>query len=245
MLGFLLVQITFFQTDEEFYAMNGFQEINETSAHGRRHKRQTREKYYTYDGECGSCYAFGALGALEAYHKRKTGKLLDLSVQNVIDCTWYLGSNGCRGGWMIPIFIHAQKYGIAAEKKYPYVRRASRSCKWRKELAVAKDEGFYAIKPGDELGLQHAVAKHGPVVVAMAGHRRGFRFYKSGIYNDPGCDKPTHAVLVVGYGTHKTLGDYWIVKNSWGTHWGRNGYAYMTRNKGNMCFIATFASLPA
>nr|CDP97172.1 BMA-CPL-1 [Brugia malayi] len=251
-------------TDEEFMVMNGLRLPNQTYLRG---KRQSFDTFYKYDqrerlpssvdwrkkgvltpvrnqGECGSCYAFGALAALEAYHKKRTGKLVNLSPQNVIDCTWEHGNNGCDGGFMVPVFTYAKSHGIVAESKYPYVFTAKRSCKWRKADVVATDKGYLEIRDGDELGLKHAVAKHGPVVVGISGHQRSFRFYKSGIYSSNTCTKPSHAVLIVGYGTHRTHGDYWIIKNSWGTHWGVKGYGYMARNKGNMCHVASMGSFP-
>uniref|UniRef100_A0A0R3RH96 Pept_C1 domain-containing protein n=1 Tax=Elaeophora elaphi TaxID=1147741 RepID=A0A0R3RH96_9BILA len=244
--------------------MNGLRVPNET---GIRRTRQVSNRYYQYNkkeklprsvdwrkkgfvtpvrnqGQCGSCYAFGALAALEAYHKKKTGKLADLSPQNIIDCTWNIGNRGCSGGFLTPVFSYAKSHGILGERMYPYVSVARYQCRWRRKDVVATDNGFYEIERGDESALKHAVAKHGPVAVGISGHLRGFRFYRSGIYSDRRCGAPSHAVLVVGYGTDKTRGDYWIVKNSWGTEWGMKGYGLMARNKGNMCQIATMASFP-
>uniref|UniRef100_A0AAF5PUT0 Cathepsin L-like n=1 Tax=Wuchereria bancrofti TaxID=6293 RepID=A0AAF5PUT0_WUCBA len=249
-------------TDEEFMVMNGLRQSNQTG----RGRRQAFNGFYKYNpnerlpnqvdwrkkglvtsvkvqGECGSCYAFAAVAALEAYHKQKTGRLLDLSPQNIVDCTRNLGNKGCNGGTMFRAFKYASQKGIAMESKYPYIENEQR-CKWRQSIAVAKDNGFNEIKPGDELGLKHAVAKRGPVAVGICGSKRSFRFYKDGVYSNEKCGRPDHGVLVVGYGTDRSHGDYWIVKNSWGNYWGKGGYAHMARNKGNMCHIASMASFP-
>ncbi|VDN93690.1 unnamed protein product [Brugia pahangi] len=246
-------------TDEEFMVRNGLRLPNQTDLRG---KRQTSE-FYRYDprerlpdqvdwrtkgavtparnqGQCGSCYAFATAAALEAYHKQRTGRLLDLSPQNIVDCT---ENYGCDGGYMVPVFEYAAKNGIAMESKYPYVG-VQEKCKWQEDIAVVTDNGFNEIEPGDELALKHAVAKRGPVVVGICGSKRSFRFYKDGVYSEGNCDEIDHAVLVVGYGTDRSYGDYWIVKNSWGTDWGKDGYVYMARNRGNMCQIASMASFP-
>uniref|UniRef100_A0A915PLJ6 Peptidase C1A papain C-terminal domain-containing protein n=1 Tax=Setaria digitata TaxID=48799 RepID=A0A915PLJ6_9BILA len=161
-----------------------------------------------------------------------------------MDCTWSLGNLGCRGGYTNRVFEYAQRHGIALESKYPYIGKDRQKCYWRKDIAAVTNKGYYRIKVGDELGLKSAVAKFGPVVVAVSGYQQSFKFYKSGVYSGADCKKPDHAVLVVGYGTHPKDGDYWIIKNSWGTNWGVNGYGYMARNKGNKCFIATAAMFP-
>lgn len=79
------------------------------------------------------------------------------------------------------MFSYASTHGIVLESKYPYVFSASRHCRWQKKYVAARDKGYYEIRNGDEIALQHAVAKHGPVVVGISGHQRGFRFYKSGV----------------------------------------------------------------
>ncbi|VDK63359.1 unnamed protein product [Onchocerca ochengi] len=252
-------------TDEEFRLMNGFLPLNETYR-ARRYAANNYGLFFTYNnsealpkrvdwrnsgivtpvkaqGLCGSCYAFASAAALEAYHKRKTGRLVDLSPQNILECTWKFGNKGCRGGFMNPVFVYASTNGISTLKHYPYVGTDKYPCSWRPELVEATDRGYYHIPRGDERALQYAVAK-GPVVVGISGYHDSFKNYRSGIYTNHKCKTPNHAVLVVGYGTSRKNEDYWIIKNSWGQSWGRNGFGYLARNKGNMCQIATMASFP-
>ncbi|VBB35543.1 unnamed protein product, partial [Acanthocheilonema viteae] len=109
-------------------------------------------------------------------------------------------------------FHYASKHGIARESNYPYAGIVQR-CRWNQQIALARNNGYMEVQSGNELALQRAVAEYGPVTVGIPGYHHTFQFYKSGIYARPGCNNPDHAVLVVGYGTHRTYGDYWIIKN--------------------------------
>ncbi|XP_075678692.1 digestive cysteine proteinase 1-like [Dermatophagoides pteronyssinus] len=196
--------------------------------------------------ECGSCYAFSAVASIEGQHALKTGKLIELSAQNIIDCSKPEGNHGCHGGNMDKAFkMVIKNNGIDTEKSYPYeaIARECRQSQKNKTIG-ATIHSYVDIRRGDELALQSAVAKIGPISVAIDGSGH-FHQYKSGIYDNENCSPVllTHGVTVVGYGELNGK-QYWKIKNSWGKGWGTNGYGLMSRNKNNQCGIATQASYP-
>ncbi|XP_071491162.1 cathepsin L-like peptidase [Diadema antillarum] len=194
---------------------------------------------------CGSCWAFSATGSLEGQHFKKTGKLVSLSEQNLVDCSGPEGNHGCNGGLAVKAFQYVIDHnGIDTEDSYPY-EGTDGQCHFSKSGVGATCTGYSYIASGNESALKEAVATVGPISVSIDARHMSFRHYESGVYNEPDCNSVQlgHAVLAVGYSSDNG-DDYWIVKNSWGTSWGMEGYVWMSRNKNNQCGIATRATYP-
>ncbi|XP_070600226.1 cathepsin K-like [Erythrolamprus reginae] len=192
-------------------------------------------------GSCGSCWTFSATGALEGMHFKKTGKLVSLSEQNLLDCS----EEGCDGGLMDIAFENVRKQGgINSEESYPYDGQKL-SCRYNPEESITRCNSFGQTTQGDEEEIQIAVAKIGPISVAVDARSSKFKFYKSGIYTERygGQRQITHAVLIVGYNQTSKDGGYWIIKNSWSTLWGEKGYMRLAKGS-NQCGLTEYAVFP-
>ncbi|KAK7283383.1 hypothetical protein RIF29_12857 [Crotalaria pallida] len=196
-------------------------------------------------GSCGACWSFSATGAIEGINKIVTGSLVSLSEQELIDCDRKYNS-GCGGGLMDYAYQFViDNHGIDTEKDYPYEAHDQTCNKDKLRRHVVTIDGYTDVPPSNEKKLLEAVASQ-PVSVGICGSDRAFQLYSKGIFNGPCSTSLDHAVLIVGYGSENGV-DYWIVKNSWGTSWGMNGYIHMVRNSGNsqgLCGINMLASYP-
>ncbi|XP_018560795.1 cathepsin L1-like [Anoplophora glabripennis] len=196
--------------------------------------------------QCAGCWAFSVAGCVEGQNARKTGKLEEASVQHLIDCaTGRYDNDGCRGGLTETGFDFVEDNGINSYSDYPY-EAVNTSCR-SKENTIAKTQGYIRIPEGDEKALAQALAKFGPISTAI--HvTKNFQFYGEKIFDDPECrntpDDLNHALLIVGYGKEADGRKFWLVKNSYGTTWGLDGYFKVAKDEGNKCGIATYARYP-
>uniref|UniRef100_A0AC35EUK5 Uncharacterized protein n=1 Tax=Panagrolaimus sp. PS1159 TaxID=55785 RepID=A0AC35EUK5_9BILA len=172
--------------------------------------------------DCGSCYAFGSAAVVESYTAIKTGVLYDLSEQQIVDCDIY--SKGCTYGYLNSALNVAKTTGLVKASSYPYQDRQG-SCQ---SLNGPKFKISNYIYLTDENAIANALYNNGPILFSMV-CPSALQYYTGGVFSmDEGicmADKiGYHSPVIVGYSS-----DYWIVKNSWGTYWGENGYLRLKR----------------
>lgn len=199
--------------------------------------------------KCGCCYAFATATILETLYAMKTNSqtIVEFSPQQITDCSAN-GNNGCQGGNFGPSVRYVMQEGgrIATAASYPYAGQRQ-ACKTNNLNHINLGNVQYnPIPEGDETKLAEAVTNHGPVFIGIDADSRLFMFYKAGVLKIDNC--PTrrqdmdHAMVIVGYGYDNVVrAPYWIIKNSWGTKWGENGYLRLAKDSGNMCGVASMA----
>lgn len=195
-------------------------------------------------GMCGSCWAFSAVGNIEAQYKIKTNKTELFSEQQLVDCDKEQ-DQGCNGGLMDNAFAYLEKTGIMAAKDYSYKGREQK-CAFDANKIAAKVTG-YKFATGnsaelvDENNLKQLLFENGPFAIAI--NASPLQFYLWGVFNpwfEFICNPKelNHGVLLVGYGVSGNT-PYWIIKNSWGSAWGEKGYFRLIGGKG-ACGVNTY-----
>jgi len=206
-------------------------------------------------GQCGSCWSFSTTGALEGAYFTKFGELPSFSEQQLVDCDMLRHGgkdHGCNGGLMDNAFEWIEKNGgLCVEFDYPYVSGETQTngdCqKTCTEFSKSQINSYVDVMPSSDAAMMTALSLQ-PVAVAIEADQREFQLYKSGVFTGACGTNLDHGVLVVGYGT-LSGDDYYMVKNSWSTSWGANGYILFGRgpqynNGDGQCGVLLEASYP-
>ena len=178
-------------------------------------------------GQCGSCWAFSSTGAMEGCEFIKTGTLTSLSEQELVDCD-HLGSQGCNGGSMAGAFYWWKNNQTERESDYTYTAKTG-TCHSSDYTGLYTGTGSTSVTANSSSGLMASI-EAGPTSVAIEADKSVFQTYKSGILDSAECGTSLdHGVLAVGYGSENGQ-NYYIVKNSWNTTWGDEGYIKLANN---------------
>jgi C1A family cysteine protease len=169
-------------------------------------------------GQCGSCYSFGASATYEGWKLLKDGETLDLSEQYFMMKAKEIGPYGGCSGWYLDTSMNLLRdNGVADEKDCKY-KAAEEAC--GPEAQPTYKIGAYAVTT-DLDTIKKALHENGPVYVGFAVYS-DFSYYKEGVYRfSSGYLRGYHAVCIVGYDDDLQC---FKVKNSWGTGWGEKGY---------------------
>ncbi|KPA74662.1 cathepsin L-like protease (CPB) [Leptomonas pyrrhocoris] len=190
-------------------------------------------------GQCGSCWAFSAVGNIESQWKVAGHPLVRLSEQQLVSCDDV--DMGCNGGIMDQAYdwlINNANGNMYTEESYPYVSGSGLEphCNDSSDLVIgASIEGHVSIKQDEDV-MAAWLAEHGPIAIAVDAN--AFQSYRSGILTDCNGGRLNHGVLLVGYNTTNEI-PYWVIKNSWGADWGEGGYIRVRKGT-NECLITEY-----
>ena len=186
-------------------------------------------------GQCGSCWSFSTTGSLEGAYYIKYGKLLSFSEQQLVSCDNFKHGGhdmGCNGGLMDSAFQWIeQNNGLCLESDYSYVSGTTgKSGSCETTCDVVKNSVIHEyndVAPSSDDAMMSALMQQ-PVSIAIQADQKEFQLYQSGVFTGSCGVELDHGVLVVGYGSENGE-DYYLIKNSWSTSWGDNGYIKLGR----------------
>ena len=233
-------------THEEYKAMLGFIK-DENRAEATTFDESSNDSYVNWvdagavtgvkdQGACGSCWAFGTTGSLEGAHFIATGELLSFSEQQLVDCASFTGYGnlGCYGGLATYAYNYYMDGNMAElESVYPYTSgngSMTLNCQYDSLSKTAVTVSTYLNVTAENPTQMKAALVQQPLAVGIEADKMAFQTYTSGVLSGSACGTNLdHAVLVVGDGTEDGQ-DYWLVKNSWNTTWGDQGYIKLAKD---------------
>jgi len=196
---------------------------------------------------CGSCWAFAAMASFESsalYHNNldyeQVGPVADGSEQQMVSCS---GAGSCSGGWYAPVFEYMAKDGVLLERFLPYEAKDSSCPTSTNQIPKIKAETWGIVDETKDIpnvsDLKQALCDHGPLAVAVTVTPL-FQAYKGGVFNEFDSSRVNHAVNIVGWDDTKGSEGAWLMKNSWGSDWGENGYMWIAYGSNNIGYLAAW-----
>jgi cathepsin L len=175
-------------------------------------------------GSCGSCWAFAAVSTIETSNALINGGQSDLAEQHALSCS---NAGSCSGGWYTTVYdwLGGGKDGLQTEQSLPY---AGRDNKCSTSGATPYDIDTWGwvdpidIQPTVD-DIKASMCKYGAITVAVAA-TPAFIAYGGGVFNERSKTQINHAVTLVGWDDSKSA---WLLRNSWGTNWGEDGYMWI------------------
>jgi C1A family cysteine protease len=192
-------------------------------------------------GQCGSCWAFSATETIESYAALAGNTQAQLlSVEQIVDCDTAGQDQGCNGGFPSGAYSYVQSAGgIETESSYPYVAEGGQSgtCSFNQQSVAATVSGSSSIS--GETGIYSQLSTAGPVSVCV--DASSWSSYTGGVLTT--CtNNVDHCVMATGYANYNSQNAYWIVRNSWGTSWGEDGFIWIQIGS-DLCSIGDYATI--
>ena len=193
-------------------------------------------------GACGSCWAFAAVSTLETSNSIINAAKPDLAEQHALSCS---NAGSCWGGWYTPIYewLEGGKDGLQTEQSVPY-QASDATCSANGQTPYSVEAWGWV----DEVNLQPrvedikaAMCKYGAVTAAVAA-TPAFIAYSGGTFDEKSNTMVNHAIVLVGWDDDRHA---WLLRNSWGTNWGEDGYMWIDYDSNSVGQYAAWAMVEA
>jgi len=193
--------------------------------------------------QCGSCWAFSATEGVESALLMNNQTQAILSPQQIVSCDTV--DQGCNGGDLPTAFAYVKANGLETDAEYPYTsgNGDSGKCKYDQAKATTHISGFkYVVNDGRKNDTILATGSYANGPLSICVDASSWQSYTSGIVKRNCGTSIDHCVQLVGWGVQGRT-EYWIIRNSWNTNWGLDGYIWIERDSGrDLCGITTEAT---